>query len=86
MKVSMEFVDTLEEAQLRKIDALLARLEPLGPEHELLDIGFGWGGICIRAGNYDFNLYAFVSLQLSEQNASMLNTKLIASIIMMISF
>jgi len=38
-----------QDAQTRKIDALLARLEPLGPEHTLLDIGFGWGGICIRA-------------------------------------
>lgn len=45
----LTFLDTLESAQLRKIDALLARLEPLGPEHTLLDIGFGWGGICIRA-------------------------------------
>lgn len=43
------FNDTLEEAQVRKVDALLSRLEPLGPEHSLLDIGFGWGGICIRA-------------------------------------
>ena len=43
------FTDTLEEAQVRKVDALLSRLEPLGPEHTLLDIGFGWGGICIRA-------------------------------------
>jgi cyclopropane fatty-acyl-phospholipid synthase-like methyltransferase len=58
----MEFVDTLEEAQLRKIDALLARLEPLGPEHELLDIGFGWGGICIRAGYYDYYFNTFILL------------------------
>jgi cyclopropane-fatty-acyl-phospholipid synthase len=43
------FKDTLEQAQLRKVDTLLSRLEPLGPEHTLLDIGFGWGGICIRA-------------------------------------
>lgn len=48
-KVSLEFTDSLEDAQTRKIDALLARLEPLGPEHTLLDIGFGWGGVCIRA-------------------------------------
>jgi cyclopropane-fatty-acyl-phospholipid synthase len=48
-KTSMEFLGSLEDAQTRKIDALLARLEPLGPEHELLDIGFGWGGVCIRA-------------------------------------
>jgi cyclopropane fatty-acyl-phospholipid synthase-like methyltransferase len=75
MKVSMEFVDTLEEAQLRKIDALLARLEPLGPEHELLDIGFGWGGICIRAGDYYYDLCAFITLQLSELNTYIMNMK-----------
>lgn len=46
---NLKFVDSLESAQLRKIDALLERLEPLGPEHTILDIGFGWGGICIRA-------------------------------------
>lgn len=43
------FLDTLEDAQLRKIDALLERLEPIDPSMTLLDIGFGWGGICIRA-------------------------------------
>lgn len=46
---SLEFKGTLAEAQLRKIDALLERLEPLTPQHTLLDVGFGWGGICIRA-------------------------------------
>lgn len=46
---TLVFRDSLEEAQLRKVDTLLSRLEPLGPEHSLLDIGFGWGGICIRA-------------------------------------
>jgi cyclopropane-fatty-acyl-phospholipid synthase len=40
---------TLEEAQLRKIDELLRHLEPLDSSHTLLDIGFGWGGICLRA-------------------------------------
>ena len=43
------FKGSLEESQSRKIGALLSRLEPLGPEHTLLDIGFGWGGICIYA-------------------------------------
>ena len=46
---SLKFIDSLESAQLRKIDALLSRLEPLGPDHTFLDIGFGWGGICLRA-------------------------------------
>lgn len=43
------FKDSLESAQTRHIDELLVRLEPIEPEHTLLDIGFGWGGICIRA-------------------------------------
>ena len=40
---------SIEEAQLRKIDTLLSKLEPITPDMTLLDIGFGWGGICIRA-------------------------------------
>ena len=40
---------SIEDAQLRKIDALLSKLEPITPDMTLLDIGFGWGGICIRA-------------------------------------
>jgi len=43
------FKGTLEEAQTRKIDELLSRLEPISKNDTLLDIGFGWGGICIRA-------------------------------------
>lgn len=43
------FHDSLETAQLRKIDLLLSKLEPIGPQDTLLDVGFGWGGICIRA-------------------------------------
>ena len=46
---SLRFVDSLEAAQRRKIDCILQRLGPLGSQHTLLDIGFGWGGICIRA-------------------------------------
>ena len=46
---SVKFVSTLEQAQLRKVDELLRRLEPIEPHHTLLDIGFGWGGISIRA-------------------------------------
>lgn len=46
---TIEFVDSLEAAQIRKIDALLERLEPITPDMSLLDIGFGWGGISIRA-------------------------------------
>jgi len=47
--LKLTFKDSLEDAQTRKIDELLSRLEPIEPEHTLLDIGFGWGGICIRA-------------------------------------
>lgn len=43
---------SLAEAQERKIDALLQRLQ-LSAHHTLLDIGFGWGGIAIAAaGKY----------------------------------
>eukprot|EP01039_Chlorochromonas_danica_P006271 gene6271-6913_t len=41
--------EPLEVAQLRKIDLLLSQLQPLDASHTLLDIGFGWGGIVIRA-------------------------------------
>ncbi|CAN0020776.1 unnamed protein product [Ectocarpus sp. 4 AP-2014] len=39
---------SLEKAQERKADALIARAR-LSKHHRLLDIGFGWGGISIRA-------------------------------------
>jgi cyclopropane-fatty-acyl-phospholipid synthase len=42
-------LDRLEDAQTRKIDMLLSHLEPMTCHDTLLDIGFGWGGICIRA-------------------------------------
>lgn len=38
---------SLEAAQERKADALIARAR-LSKHHRLLDIGFGWGGISIR--------------------------------------
>lgn len=40
---------SLEKAQERKADALIARAR-LSKHHRLLDIGFGWGGISIRSG------------------------------------
>ncbi|KAJ1431998.1 Mycolic acid cyclopropane synthetase-domain-containing protein [Ochromonadaceae sp. CCMP2298] len=46
---SVRFTGSLADAQVRKIDALLARLEPISPTTTLLDVGFGWGGISIRA-------------------------------------
>ncbi len=39
---------SLEDAEIRKIDNLLDRSN-LNQSHHLLDVGFGWGGICIRA-------------------------------------
>jgi cyclopropane-fatty-acyl-phospholipid synthase len=40
--------DSLEEAQLAKIDHILAKLR-LAPGQRLLDIGCGWGALAIRA-------------------------------------
>lgn len=67
------FNDSLEEAQLRKVDALLSRLEPLGPQQTLLDIGFGWGGICIRAAEkYGCKVYG---ITLSTEQKAMAEEK-----------
>ena len=40
--------ETLEEAQLKKIDLALRKLD-LRPGQTLLDVGFGWGGAAFRA-------------------------------------
>ena len=40
--------DTLEQAQTAKLDRVCRRLG-LGPEHHLLEIGTGWGGLAIHA-------------------------------------
>ncbi|GKY96368.1 hypothetical protein MPSEU_000596400 [Mayamaea pseudoterrestris] len=42
------FRGTLEEAQTRKLDNLLERAQ-VKPGQTVLDIGFGWGGLSIRA-------------------------------------
>ncbi|HTU15516.1 MAG TPA: cyclopropane-fatty-acyl-phospholipid synthase family protein [Solirubrobacterales bacterium] len=39
--------DDLETAQIQKMDQIADRLE-LGPEHHLLEIGTGWGGLAIH--------------------------------------
>jgi cyclopropane-fatty-acyl-phospholipid synthase len=44
----LDFRGTLEEAQWRKLDTLLARAQ-VQPGQTLLDIGFGWGGLSIHA-------------------------------------
>ena len=40
--------ETLEEAQLKKIDHILTKVQ-LRPDQRLLDIGCGWGALVIRA-------------------------------------
>ncbi|MEE4640067.1 MAG: cyclopropane-fatty-acyl-phospholipid synthase family protein [Wenzhouxiangella sp.] len=40
--------DSLETAQLAKLDRICDRLK-LGPDHHLLEIGTGWGGLAIHA-------------------------------------
>ena len=40
--------ESLEHAQLRKLDHILRKLR-IEPGHTLLDIGCGWGGLAIRA-------------------------------------
>jgi cyclopropane-fatty-acyl-phospholipid synthase len=42
------FRGTLEQAQWRKLDTLLDRAQ-VQPGQELLDIGFGWGGLSLHA-------------------------------------
>lgn len=44
----LHFRGTLEQAQWRKLDTLLNRAQ-VQPGQELLDIGFGWGGLSIHA-------------------------------------
>lgn len=43
----LSLTGSLEDAQERKADALIARAN-LSKHHRLLDVGFGWGGISIR--------------------------------------
>lgn len=42
--------ESLEEAQIRKIDLMLEKAK-LGKEHHLLEIGTGWGALVIRAAS-----------------------------------
>lgn len=39
--------DSLEQAQLHKLDLLISKLR-VRPEHQVLEIGFGWGSLSIR--------------------------------------
>jgi cyclopropane-fatty-acyl-phospholipid synthase len=47
-KLGLVFRGSLEEAQWRKLDTLLARAQ-IQPGQSMLDIGFGWGGLSIHA-------------------------------------
>jgi predicted NAD/FAD-binding protein/cyclopropane fatty-acyl-phospholipid synthase-like methyltransferase len=46
-RVELLFKGTLEEAQTRKLDHLIARAN-VQKEDRVLDLGFGWGGLSIR--------------------------------------
>ncbi|AKS42274.1 SAM-dependent methyltransferase [Wenzhouxiangella marina] len=43
--------DSLEQAQINKLDRICQRLK-LGPEDHLLEIGTGWGGLAIHAATH----------------------------------
>lgn len=47
-QTGLVFRGTLEQAQWRKLDTLLARAQ-IQPGQKMLDIGFGWGGLSIHA-------------------------------------
>ena len=46
-RVELVFKSSLEEAQLRKLDHLIARAQ-VQRHDRVLDLGFGWGGLSIR--------------------------------------
>jgi cyclopropane-fatty-acyl-phospholipid synthase len=47
-QTGLVFRGSLEDAQSRKLDNLLDRAQ-VQPGQTVLDIGFGWGGLCLRA-------------------------------------
>lgn len=58
-----EATQSLEDAQLTKLDAVLAALE-LAPKHALLEIGCGWGAMAEAAANAGAHVRA---ITISEQ-------------------
>jgi cyclopropane-fatty-acyl-phospholipid synthase len=65
---------TLEQAQLAKIDALLARLD-LKPGSRLLEIGTGWGSLALRAVNNTPDLL-YDGVTLSVEQKALLDLRL----------
>ena len=45
--IYLEPSDDLQQAQINKMDRITERLE-VGPEHHLLEIGTGWGGLAVH--------------------------------------
>lgn len=45
--------DSLAKAQIRKLDALIA-MAKLKAQDNVLEIGFGWGSLAIRAAQVSF--------------------------------
>ncbi|MBW0006090.1 MAG: class I SAM-dependent methyltransferase [Sphingomonas sp.] len=64
--------ETLEEAQLRKINTLLDRLD-LKPGQRLLEIGCGWGTLAIEAAKRDVSV---IGLTLSTEQKAWADRKI----------
>ena len=67
--------ESLEQAQLRKVHALLDRLD-LKPGDRLLEIGCGWGTLAIEAARRGAHV---VGLTLSEEQKAWADSKIAAS-------
>jgi cyclopropane-fatty-acyl-phospholipid synthase len=68
--------ETLEEAQLKKIDHILTKIQ-LQPNQTLLDIGCGWGALVLRAAE-KFQAKC-VGITLSENQFALAQERVIAA-------
>ncbi len=66
-------IETLDAAQLKKIDHILTKLQ-LKPGHTLLDIGCGWGALVLRAAE-KFGARC-VGITLSENQHALANERI----------